>query len=193
MNFIIIHGVYANPQSNWFPWLKNKLETNGHEVIIPKFPTPLNQNLESWLRVMNKFEDKVGKETILIGHSLGAAFILDYLEQANKKIKAAFLVSGFHRQLGSPYDEINKTFVDKDFDWEKIRKNCGKFFLFCSDNDQYISLDVSKELAKKLGAEINLIKNGSHLNKEAGFKEFPFLAEKLEITYPNSPTYESLR
>ncbi len=26
MNFFIIHGVYANPEANWFPWLKKELK-----------------------------------------------------------------------------------------------------------------------------------------------------------------------
>src|SRR3989344_3681561 len=179
MNFIIIHGVYANPDSNWFPWLKEKLEEKNFDVIIPKFPTPLNQTLESWLRAIKKHEDKISNETVLIGHSLGAAFILRYLEQSNKKIKAAFLVAGFHKQLGSPYDKINSTFIEKKFNWEKIRKNCGKFFVLCSDNDEFISLDVSRELAKNLNAELIIIKNGGHLNEQSGFLEFDELFDLI--------------
>ena len=87
MNFFIIHGVYANPEANWFPWLKTELEKRGFEVIVPKFPTPLDQSLESWLRVFSHYEDKINEETVLIGHSLGTAFILNYLEKTSKKIK----------------------------------------------------------------------------------------------------------
>ena len=135
MNFFIIHGVYADPDANWFPWLKQELEKSGFEVIVPKFPTPLDQSLESWFRAFSNYENKINEETVLIGHSLGAAFILNYLERTNKKIKAAILVAGFHKLLGSKYDEINKTFIDKDFDWNKIKNNCNKFFVFASDND----------------------------------------------------------
>ena len=181
MNFIIIHGVYASPDANWFPWLKAKLENQGYEVLVPKFPTPLDQSLESWIRTISKYGDKINEETVLIGHSLGAAFILSYLETSNKKIKAAFLVAGFHKLLGSPYDESIKTFIDKDFDWDKIKNSCGKFFIFGSDNDQYISLDVTKELAEKLNAEVNIIQNGGHLNKESGYEDFPLLLECVII------------
>ena len=177
MNFFIIHGVYGNPQENWFPWLKAELEKKGFEVIVPKFPTPINQSLESWLRVIKKFEDKINEETILIGHSLGAAFILNYLEQTNKKIKSAFLVAGYHKLLDNKFKELNKTFVDKEFDWKKIKKNCNKFFVFGSDNDEYISLEITKELAKNLDAELKIIHNGGHLNKKAGYDKFPELLD----------------
>jgi len=179
MNFIIIHGVYANPNSNWFPWLKNELEKKEFKVIVPKFPTPLNQSLESWLRTIAKYENKITDETVLIGHSLGAVFILNYLEKTNKKIKAAFLVAGFHKMLGSPYDKLNKSFIDKKFDWERIKMSCNKFFVFGSDNDEYISIDITKELAKNVNGDLRIIQNGGHLNKAAGFVNFPQLLETI--------------
>ncbi|MBI2654034.1 serine hydrolase family protein [Candidatus Woesearchaeota archaeon] len=177
MNFIIIHGVYNNPEGNWFPWLKKELESRGYECIVPKFPTPLDQTLESWMRVIADYEAKINEDTVLIGHSLGAAFILDYLEQTSKKIKAAYLVAGFHKLPGNQYDEIMKTFVDRQFNWDKIKASCGKFFVFASDNDEYIPFEVTKELVEKLNAEFNLVTNGRHLNKEAGFEEFFLLLE----------------
>lgn len=179
MNFFIIHGVYANPEANWFPWLKQELEKKGFEVIAQKFPTPLDQSLESWMRTIKKYEDKITQETIMVGHSLGVAFILNYLEQTNKKIKAAFFVAGFHKLLDSPYDKLNESFVNKQFDWNKIKNNCKKFLVIASDNDEYISTEITKELAKNLNAELRIIQNGGHLNKAAGFDRFPQLLQLI--------------
>ena len=181
MNFFIIHGVYASPEANWFPWLKKQLESLGYEFIIPKFPTPLDQSLESWVRIFSNYESKINEETVLIGHSLGASFILNYLEKANKKIKAAYLVAPFHKLLGVGYDKITKTFVDKEFNWEKIRSNCSKFFVFASDNDKYIPFEVTKELVEKLNAELNIVHNGGHINKDSGYDTFPLLLECIII------------
>jgi len=179
MNFFIIHGVYAEPNANWFPWLKQGLEKSGFEVIVPKFPTPLDQSLESWLRVFANYENKINEETVLIGHSLGAAFILNYLEKTSKKIKAAILVAGFFKKLNIQYDELNKTFIDKNFDWNKIKNNCNKFFVFASDNDGYIPLEIGKELAQNLGAEFNIVTSGGHLNKKDGYDTFPLRLETI--------------
>ena len=181
MNFFIIHGVYGNPEENWFPWLKKELEGQGYEVIVPKFPTPLDQSLESWTRVFSKYEDKINEETVLIGHSLGAPFILNYLEKTGKKIKAAILAAAFHKQLGIQYDEMNRTFVDRQFNWEKIKQSCSKFFIFNSDNDPWIPLETAQELAKNLNAELNIVHDGGHLNKKAGYDEFPLILETIII------------
>ncbi len=180
MNFFIIHGVYANPEANWFPWLKKELEKKGFEMIVPKFPTPLDQSLESWMRTIAKYEDRINEETVLVGHSLGAAFILSYLEKANKKITAACLIAPFHKPLGSPYDQLNTTFIDKHFDWKKIKGNCGKFFIFASDNDRYIPFEITKELIEKLNAKFHLVANGGHLNKESGYGKLPILLETIK-------------
>ena len=83
--------------------------------------------------------------------------------------------------LGNSYDEINKTFVDKQFNWEKIKNSCGKFIIFASDNDEYIPLEVGEEIAKNLNAEFNVIHDGGHLNKKAGYDNFPLLLETIII------------
>lgn len=180
MSFFIIHGMYGHPQENWFPWLKKELESIARECIAPKFPTPFDQSLESWLRTIAKYEDKINQDTIMIGHSLGAAFILNYLERTKKKIKAAFLVAGYHKLIVNEFKELNKTFVGKRFDWEEIKHNCNKFFIFASDNDPYIPLEINKEMAKVLDAELVVIHNGGHLNKKAGFDKFPLLLDYIQ-------------
>ncbi|MEK6937790.1 MAG: alpha/beta hydrolase [Nanoarchaeota archaeon] len=167
MKFFIIHGAYGHPGENWFPWLKEKLEENGHEVFIPTFPTPENQTLENWLNVFSQY--KVNENTIFIGHSLGVPFILSLLE--NFKAKACFLVAGFCTLPENQFKEGMRTFV-KDFDYQKIRKNCKKFYVYHSNNDPYVQLFKGEELAEKVRAKFTLIDNAGHFNEKAGYLQF---------------------
>jgi len=177
----IIHGSYGNPGENWFPWLKKELEGEGHNVFIPKFPTPADQSLDSWMNVLEPYFKEIDEDTIFVGHSLAPAFILSILEKINVKIKACFFVSGFLGLLGNEdFDKINKTFVTKDFDWNKIKENCAKFFMFHSDKDPYVPLEKAEELKEKLGAELIIIKNAGHFNTEAGYTQFEQLLEKIK-------------
>ena len=177
MNFFIIHGIYGHPEENWLPWLKKELEKKGYEVIVPKFPTPIGQSLDSWLKVIKKYDDNINQDTVLIGHSIGATFILDYLEQAEKEIRAAILVAGWHEVLENEYSKLNKTFVNKKFAWMKIAENCKQLIVIGSDNDEYVPEDVTRRLAFNLDAELHIIKNGGHFNSKAGFDKFPQLLE----------------
>ena len=77
------------------------------------------------------------------------------------------------------FDEINKTFTTKEFNWEKIKANCKEFYIFHSDNDPYVPLEKAKELAEKLGTEVILIKGAGHFNEESGYVEFNTLLEAI--------------
>lgn len=177
MKAIIIHGTEGSPEGNWFPWLKDELEILEVEVSVPRFPTPENQSLENWMKVIDDYS--IDEDTILIGHSLGPAFILSLLEKY--KAKAAFLVAGFVGSIGAePYDTYNKSFCMKDFDWDKIKQNCKKFVVINGEDDPYVPLEKGRELAEKLGTDIFVIKNAGHLNEESGFTRFDFLLEKIK-------------
>jgi len=177
----IIHGAYGNPQENWFPWIKHELEKLGHTVIVPQFPTPENQTLENWAKVFSKYEKNIHEDSVMIGHSIGTAFILDVLERIDKKIKATVSVAGFASELGNPaFDMLNRTFIDKPFDWKKIRNHCKEFYTYHSDNDPYVPLKYGQALAKKLGTRIILVEGAGHFNQRAGYTQFPQLLEQLK-------------
>ncbi len=167
MKFFIIHGAYGHPEENWFPWLKERLEEQGHKVVIPKFPTPENQTLDKWMNVFSQY--KVDRDTILIGHSLGVPFILSLLEKF--RARACFLIAGFCTLPENQFKEEMRTFI-KDFDYQKIKGNCKIFYVYHSDNDPYVALEKGEELALKTGAKFTQIKSAGHFNEKAGYLQF---------------------
>ena len=183
----MIHGSKGNPNSHWFPWLKQKLESLGQTVFALEFPNPPEQSLDSWMEVFDDYLSKVDEDTIFVGHSLGPSFILSILEKLDlpKPLKACFFVSGFvGGTLGvegmEEYDEINKSFTDKEFNWSKIKSNCKKFVCFMSDNDPYVPLSRSKELASRLEAEEIVVSDAGHFQEKSGIKEFPQLLNRVK-------------
>lgn len=175
-NVIIIHGTGGNPEENWFSWMKEKLEGESCAVHVPAFPTPEGQSLESWLSVFAAYEQYMNEDTILIGHSIGVAFLLNVLERSEKKIATAYFVSGFTGTLGLPdFDPLNATFADRSFNWEKIKAHSKKFVVLHGDNDPYVSLEKGKFIAEQLDADFYVVEKGGHLNAEAGYTTFPFL------------------
>ncbi len=171
----IIHGAYGHPSENWFPWAKKMLEKEGYEVIIPAFPTPEDQTPENWMKVFEKYESKLGVDSIIIGHSLGVAFILRVLEKLDSPIRAAILAAGF--VTPAPEKFKTESFVEKPFEWEKIRKNCSRFFVLHGDDDPYNAPEKAEVIAKELRTKAVIIPNGGHLNEKAGFLEFPAIME----------------
>ncbi len=179
-NIFIFHGTAGFPEENWFPWLKEKLEALGHKVTVPQFPTPDNQTPDRWFEVLQAYEDDLNEDTILIGHSLGGAFLLRVLEKISVPVKAAFMVAAPVGILPIKNYLTDKPFLERPFDWDKIKKNCGHFSVFHSDNDPFVSLENGKELANKLNTELIFIPGAGHFNKAAGYTKFDLLLEKVK-------------
>tara|TARA_Y100000310_G_scaffold291208_1_gene318992 strand:+ start:2570 stop:3130 length:561 start_codon:yes stop_codon:yes gene_type:complete len=180
-NVFIIHGTEGNPEGNWFPWIKGELEKLGHIVFVPKFPTPEGQSLNSWLDTFENYINKINEDTVFVAHSLGPAFVLNVLERIDKKVKACFFVSGFISLLGNEhYDNLNRSFIDKEFDWKKIKKNCNKFIVINSKDDPYVPFEEGKKLADRLNAEFIALDKAGHINTEFGFDKFEMLLEEIK-------------
>ncbi len=182
INVFIFHGTEGYPEENWFPWLKEKLESKGCNVIVPQFPTPpvVSAKISEWFDVLKNYDQYINENTILIGHSLGGVFALKVLEKLKHPVKAVFLTGtpiGVKPILN--YDRDN-SFSGFDFDWQKIKNKSKHFNVFQSDNDPYVSLGNGEQLAKELGVEITFIPNAGHFNKKAGYLSFPDLLTKIE-------------
>ncbi|MDD5182123.1 MAG: alpha/beta hydrolase [Candidatus Nanoarchaeia archaeon] len=176
MKVVIIHGAYGNPEENWFPWLRLELQKLGHDVVVPRLPTPEGQNLKNWMNIIKRYQ--IDDNTILIGHSIGAALILRILEKT--RAKAAYLIAGFIGALGNEeVDSINSTFFEKPFEWYEIKNNCKKIAMFSSDNDPYVPAKKRDELAEKLGIKPIIVKGAGHFNVKAGYTKFELLLKEL--------------
>lgn len=181
-NVIIVHGAFGLPDENWIPSVRSQLEERGYDVTVPTFPTPKGQNYENWMSVMQPHLDSIGPETILIGHSIGATFLLSVLEKIDVKVKKAILASGFVGPFegdfaDETFDKINKTIAERDFDWEKIKNSAVVFAVLHGVDDPYVPPEKPEFLSDKLGCAVEWIENGGHLNQSAGFTTFPRLLE----------------
>ena len=176
----IFHGTGVFPEENWFPWLKEKLESLDYKVIIPQFPTPENQTLENWDAVFDKYKKFYSPNTILIAHSLGGAFALRVLERYDTSIKAAYIIAAPIGVLPIKNYEGDKPFIGHPFDWKKIKSHARDFHVFHSDNDPYVSLGNGQELAKHLNTTLTFIPNAGHFNATAGYTQFNELLRAIK-------------
>jgi uncharacterized protein len=173
MRYIFIHGTGGNPDETFYPYLKKNLKG---EIVAPQLPPAEEQSLKSWLNAFKPYEMLIDENTILIGRSIGPAFILRLLERSKKKAKACFLVAGFSSDIGSDdFRPVIESFLG-EFDWEKIRNSCGKFFVYNADNDPYVPLANGKELAEKLGTKLIVVKGAEHFWMD----QFPNLLKDIK-------------
>ena len=174
MKAVIFHGTLGSPEGNWFPWLRSTLTNEGWNVAIPSLPTPKNQSLDSWTTAFKNQMSDPNDIDLLIGHSLGATFILRLLENNLVQPQQVILVSAFIDKIDNvEYDTLNHSFINHPYQWDMIKQNSKKITLLHGSDDPYVPLEQPKTIAKNLGAPLHTIKNGGHLNTESGYTEFP--------------------
>ena len=162
------------------------MEADGVEVLRPRFPTPVNQSLDSWLDAYRRAVDRLPQApTILVGHSLGAAFALRLVERAHRPFAGLFLAAGFIGPLGLPdYDAINRSFFSDPFDWVGIAARKGRVCrCWAGDDDPYVPLSRSRALADELQVSLEIVAGGGHLNGETGFVAFPQILDGIQTAY----------
>ncbi len=185
LRVVVLHGAHGGPDTNWFPWLHAGLERAGMEVVRPRFPTPQGQSLKAWLEAYDRAVALLAPApTILVGHSLGATMALRLVERAAEPFSGLFLAAGFIGALGLPdYDAINASFFAEPFDWKGIGERKGSACrCWAGEDDPYVPLPRSQELADHLGEPLEVVPGGGHLNGETGFTAFPQVLDAILAT-----------
>jgi uncharacterized protein len=157
---IIVHAWESSPDQHWYQEEKELLEEMGYSVSVPVLPGGLWPKLPEWLDIIEEF--KPDEDTILIGHSLGVPAIFRYLERSGQKVSEVISVAGFASDLGM--DET-RNFIDRVFDWDKIRKLAGKVVVIAQKDDPYIPIVVSEEVAIKTEGKLHLVEGNNHFDK----------------------------
>ena len=182
LRVIVLHGAHGGPETNWFPWLHAELQERGIEVVRPRFPTPGGQSLQAWLDAYDRAVTPLPPlPTMLVGHSLGAAFALRLAERTEVPFAGLFLAAGFVGALGLPdYDTINRSFFADPFDWNGIRTKVGEAVgCWAGDDDPYVPLARTQLVADGLQTCLRIVPGGRHLSSETGFEAFPALRDAI--------------
>lgn len=184
-NAIILHGKpskegYYEPsresQSNehWLPWLQHELIIRDILTQTPELPTPFQPVYDEWERVFEAFQPN--DESILVGHSAGAGFLLRWLsEDSNRKASKVMLVAP---SLGLDWD--HKGFFDFEIATDLVNR-VGNITIFTATNDKQGILDSAKLINNKLSGINNIeLPTGGHFTyKDMGQRKFPELLDEI--------------
>lgn len=174
---VILHGTDGKPDSNWFMWLKAKLEAEGYEVWVPELPENHTPNREVYGNFLFG-QSWDFTDNLVIGHSSGSVEVLSLLmDERCPKVKMGVMVGAWAGGLPMGYEEgntqFNNLFPEEGFDFEAIKNKAERLAFLHGDNDPYCPLEQAKFLAEKLDASLTVIPDGGHLG--ANYPEFPQL------------------
>jgi predicted alpha/beta hydrolase family esterase len=139
-NAILLHGKpgkeeYYDPthasasNSHWFPWLQKQLLVRDIAAQTPEVPNCWKPYYPTWQKEFERYE--ITPDTILVGHSCGAGFIVRWLsEHKDVRVGKVVLVAP---SLGK--DWVKDDFFEFEIDPDLADRSKG-LVIFGSDNDR---------------------------------------------------------
>ncbi|MBG6183562.1 putative alpha/beta hydrolase family esterase [Arthrobacter sp. CAN_A214] len=178
MRIFVIPGYQASPGDHWFPWLQETFATRATVEVID-LPTPQEPLPGPWLERIGTAVGRPDESTILVGHSLGCAAALRYLDalDGNWSLHAILLVAGFAERI--PELPLLDPFTAVPVDGPALARRTTHRAVFASANDPVVPPGLTRSLAERLSASLVEVHDAGHFLGSDGYREFPELGERL--------------
>jgi len=185
-NVMIVHGCPSKSareldeetrtyDKHWIPWIREKLEEKSVEVKTPLMPEPWKPNYEQWKEVFEK--NVIDDNSILIGHSGGAGFLVRWLGETKKKVDRLILVAPYIFDSG--HDPGLKDFVAFTPDLN-LKDYCNEIIVFVDREDDSEIVKSADFAHQKLEAKLIELKDKGHfVEGDMGTTEFPELLGEI--------------
>jgi len=176
MRVILVHGFNANPQMNFHPWLADALRAKGFIVETPT----LNLSTKDEFHlpdIIESMKDQVGyldNDDIILGHSLGAFIVLQYLEavEMTETPRAVVLVAPPWK-VSNP--ELKRLFI-ADLDADVLMWKAQEYVVVHSKDDKLVPFEHGQKLANVLRARLVEADGDDHYMGA----EYPLLLKVVE-------------
>ena len=159
--------------SHWIPWLQKELLKKGYLTQTPEILYAFSPTYERYLAEINRYQ--LGEETVLIGHSCGAGFLLRYLSENNVKLKKVILVAPWldpsREQTTDMFEfKLNQNLVNRS----------GQLVIYNSTNDDDSIKESLKIIQNKISSfKLKNFKNYGHFCYKDIGPQFPELLEEV--------------
>jgi len=159
------------------PMWKELLQENlgdDYQILLPKMPNATNARYAEWKLWFDNVSQVITDDCILVGHSMGAVFLAQYLSQNKfpRRIKATILIA-------TPYDdESEEDLVDFKLDGitDLFSTQAGRVVIINGNDDPVISAeDIQKYHDNLPSAEFITISAPDHFMRV----EFPELIDVI--------------
>lgn len=178
MRIILVHGFNASPEMNFHPWLAQALRDKGFEVACPRLALKISEDGELKLpEIVDEMKAQVGflgSDDILLGHSLGAFMILQYLERVEMtETPRAVVMVAAPWKVTRP--ELRRLFL-VDLDADVLMWKAREYVVVHSKDDQLVPIEHGRKLAEAFKAKFVETETDGHFMGE----QYPILMSVLE-------------
>ena len=183
---IIVHGMpskkeffskpnYRASEQQWVPWITEQLRNYGIEVHNPEMPVPYQPVYEKWSAVFETYP--INEETILVGHSCGAGFLVRWLSEHKVKVGKVVLVAPW---IDPKHKDAPHMFNELKIDNNIAERTAGltEFISLDDDQEELTTLEILKSKIKGLQVK-EFTDKGHFVIESMKTNEFPELLNFL--------------
>jgi predicted alpha/beta hydrolase family esterase len=181
---IVIHGMPSKTQwetpgykiasRHWFPWIKSKLEEKGFEVFLPEMPEPYAPDYDKWAAEFEKLP--LQEDTVLVGHSAGAGFLVRWLSENKFRVGKVALVAPWL----DPSHSLPSRMFEFEIDNSLVERTAGVTAFISSDDEADIQISLELLKSKLQGLEVKQFTDKGHFTiGDMKTEEFPELLEVI--------------
>lgn len=183
-NAIIVHGrpgkeeYYSDeyPSSSnfhWIPWLQKQLIIQDIKADTPEMSHAYAPNWDTWKREFERFD--ITPETILVGHSNGAGFLVRWLsEHPDVRVGKVVLVAP------SFYEgELARDFFDFEIDPDLASRTAGVTIFNGEKDDERVHKSVRRIMDSVPGVRLVSFPERGHFITDDMGVEFPELVDEI--------------
>ena len=182
---IILHGMPSkelyydilaqDSQSNshWLPWLQQRLCQNNILSQTPEMPVPFQPNYIAWKNEFDRFLPD--NNTLLVGHSCGAGFIIRWLSENPNRIVGKVVLVAPWIDIEGEYPEMFNFVISSDIN----KQVTGGIDVIYSTDDQKSTLSTVEKLRQSInGLNYHEFSNYGHFTiGRMKTREFPELLQ----------------
>lgn len=169
---VIVPGYTNSGPKHWQTVLENKYK-NIIRVEQEDWDNPVR---EKWIQGLDKTINAIDTEIFLVGHSCGSIAIVQWAEiYSSKKIIGSLLVTPADVESPTALKEIS---IQGPIPQSQLP---FKSTIVYSTNDEHLSPARAKQFAKQWGSDLIEMKDAGHLNTEAGFGEWLYGENLIQL------------
>ncbi len=156
---VLIHGWADKPTRGWMQDFVTKMQDNEYNVVAPQMPNAKKPSITAWVECISKVVSKLDTPVILIGHSLGAYCLVEYLatKKVPSSIVATILIAGLNVQ-----DQKTGEYRLSPAQLNDVKKHSGRIISIYSQDDEIVVPAKSLELHDALGGETRELNGYGH-------------------------------
>lgn len=153
----------SNSEDHWFSWLKRQLIVRDIHANSVETPFPFKPRYEDWKKEFERFDIKA--DTILVGHSCGAGFLIRYLSE-HKDLRVGRVVLVAPWTDPDDYEIVDVAdFFDFKIDPNFPSKTDGVTVFISSDDEPSVVKTVENLKEEVKGIEYKEYKDQGHFTK----------------------------